>query len=296
MHLFDELTYCTARIETTYPNGEKGTGTGFFFTLFEDKGITVPLLITNKHVISGTSECIFHLSGKKADGSPNDKLLIQVPGPGELGGWKFHPDTDIDLCCLPLAAIVELCHKKGIEFFLRPLGRETMPRDEDYSNFSAMEDIIMVGYPNGLWDEKHNKPIIRKGITATHLCRNYMGRPEFMIDCACFPGSSGSPVFLLRKNLRIIGGKMDVQETACFIGILYAGPQHYTEAEIKFTKAPIPKAVGLIPSHLGFALKASLIWDFLKLYEVHKSGKDISMEPAVMKKGEDAGGPTVNPN
>ncbi len=44
----------------------------------------------------------------------------------------------------------------------------------------------MIGYPNGIWDEANNMPIIRRGITATHPNFNYNGKPEFMIDAACF--------------------------------------------------------------------------------------------------------------
>jgi len=54
----------------------------------------------------------------------------------------------------------------------------------------------MVGYPVGIWDSANNMPVIRRGITATHPGKDYEGKSEFMIDAACFPGSSGSPVFL----------------------------------------------------------------------------------------------------
>ncbi len=53
----------------------------------------------------------------------------------------------------------------------------------------------MVGYPVGLWDSVNNMPILRRGSTATLLDWTYEGRQEFVIDAACFPGSSGSPVF-----------------------------------------------------------------------------------------------------
>ena len=64
----------------------------------------------------------------------------------------------------------------------------------------AIEDIIFIGYPNGIWDSVNNMPILRKGSTATHPCLNYNGKKEFMIDAACFPGSSGSPVLIFNEN------------------------------------------------------------------------------------------------
>ena len=51
-----------------------------------------------------------------------------------------------------------------------------------------------------LIDEVNNKPVVRKGITATDIRLDYNGRKEFLIDAACFHGSSGSPVFLRKMG------------------------------------------------------------------------------------------------
>jgi len=57
----------------------------------------------------------------------------------------------------------------------------------------------MIGYPNGLWDHVNNLPLIRRGITASHPGVDYQiegqnGPGVTVIDMACFPDSSGSPV------------------------------------------------------------------------------------------------------
>ena len=43
-------------------------------------------------------------------------------------------------------------------------------------------------------------PITRTGITATSFSLDYQGKSEFVIDAACFPDSSGSPVFICGKK------------------------------------------------------------------------------------------------
>lgn len=50
----EQLSYTTTRIECFFEDGSSGTGTGFFFEFKrnEDIGIYVPVIITNKHVIS----------------------------------------------------------------------------------------------------------------------------------------------------------------------------------------------------------------------------------------------------
>ncbi len=125
----------------------------------------------------------------------------------------------------------------------------------------------MVGYPNGLWDEVHNKPIFRKGITASHLKFDYNGKKEFLIDAACFPGSSGSPVFLLYegafndRNGELYGGtKFNL------LGTLYAGPQHTAKGEIMIKPInQLPTIMTSIPNNLGFVIKSSRILELEKL-------------------------------
>jgi hypothetical protein len=124
-----------------------------------------------------------------------------------------------------------------------------------------MEDVIMLGYPNGIWDAKHNLPIIRRGVTATHAKLPLNGKPEFLIDAACFPGSSGSPVFLAN-----IGGYFDYAGNLIFgsrvflLGTLWGGPVQRTEGEVKVVEVPVDtKAVAqwAVPMNLGYVVRAT---------------------------------------
>ena len=129
----------------------------------------------------------------------------------------------------------------------------------------------MIGYPNGIWDEINNLPVFRKGITATHPAKNYNGRDEFMIDAACFPGSSGSPVLLynLGSYARKDGGTV-IGTRIKFLGILYAGPQHTATGEIKIVPVPtqnVPVAVSRIPNNLGNVIKSKKLLDFEEIFE-----------------------------
>ncbi|WP_204104003.1 MULTISPECIES: hypothetical protein [Spirulina sp. CCY15215] len=114
----------------------------------------------------------------------------------------------------------------------------------------------------------HHLPIIRKGITATHPKLKYNGKPEFMIDAACFPGSSGSPVFLIRTGTYLNeDGDTVLMEgfQLIFLGTLYAGPQHTTTGEIKIIEVPTdtkPVAISAIPNNLGLVIQAQKTLDF----------------------------------
>ena len=84
--------------------------------------------------------------------------------------------------------------------------QDLIPTTAQLNDLNGRMKFTMVGYPNGLWDTKNDLPIIRRGITATPAFRDYCGRDEFLIDAACFPGSSGSPVFILNQGLHTTSG------------------------------------------------------------------------------------------
>ena len=70
------------------------------------------------------------------------------------------------------------------------------PNTDTTPDIGLIEDVLFVGYPNGMFDKANNLPVARRGITATPATVDYGGRPVFLIDASVFPGSSGSPVFL----------------------------------------------------------------------------------------------------
>jgi hypothetical protein len=126
----------------------------------------------------------------------------------------------------------------------------------------TLEEILMIGYPNGLWDSVNNMPILRRGVTATHPNIDYEGRREFLIDAACFPGSSGSPVFLFNTNgwTNRAGGTVVGGTRVKLLGILYAGPQHTATGEVRIVMVPTQQravAISSIPNNLGLVIKAA---------------------------------------
>ena len=105
-------------------------------------------------------------------------------------------------------------------------------------------------------------PILRRGVTATHPNINYEGKREFLIDAACFPGSSGSPVFLFNTNgwTNRNGGTVMGGTRVKLLGVLYAGPQHTATGEIRIMNVPTQQraiSISTIPNNLGLVIKAS---------------------------------------
>ncbi len=192
--------------------------------------------------------------------------------------WTPHPDPEVDLCALPLAGMIVEAAKKGSPLYIRKFDESFIPNSEEFSALTALEQIVMVGYPIGLWDSSHNQPIFRLGVTATHPKLDFQGREEFLIDAACFPGSSGSPVLLYKEDLTLaprttpypgppvltVGPRL-----VRLLGVLFAGPIQAVEGEIKPVPIPTqmkPLPVSEIPINLGYVIKAERILEFKRLF------------------------------
>ncbi|MDX7424254.1 trypsin-like peptidase domain-containing protein [Providencia sp. CIM-Carb-044] len=212
-NLLGHLLHCTVRIHCENTDGTTSTGTGFVFG-FERKQGTFLTVITNRHVLKKSNEIRITLTRLKEKGKPDIGKHKVIIFQDASDYWHGHPDNDVDLALLPLAQALNASKKEGDEFFFTILEQEFIAKDELLESLSAFEDIVMIGYPNSLWDKINNLPIIRKGITATHPRIKYNGRPEFVIDAACFNGSSGSPVFLAN-----IGNYIDKNGEITVIGM-----------------------------------------------------------------------------
>jgi len=263
----EQLTHCTVRIECEYKDGTNGTGTGFFFRFAEDSKMNIPAIVTNKHVIDNVLKGKIHLTLSDQSGAPligqHKFFFFEDFRPR----WIYHPSPDVDLCVMPIAPLIHMANEQNVEFFYVGIDKSMIPTQSELLDFTALEDIIMIGYPNGIWDATNNMPIIRRGITATHPNIDYEGRSEFMIDAACFPGSSGSPVFIFNLGgyTTRSGGTVIGPSRVKLLGVLYAGPQYTTAGEIKIINVPTtqrPVVLSSIPNNLGFVIKASKLFDF----------------------------------
>ena len=60
----EQLAKSTVMIECDLTNGMTSVGTGFFYALDRNGDQSVPVIITNKHVIAGSSKGSFYLHCK----------------------------------------------------------------------------------------------------------------------------------------------------------------------------------------------------------------------------------------
>ena len=193
-----EAAYTAVRIQIELPNEHENrvsAGTGFFYLAKVPLGHGVTrsklLLISNKHVFrDGNGVMTIRLNRKKSDGTPDYGRAIKFSYPEFSEGYFAHPDDNVDLACVDIsqfthtdAYIANITDK-----FLAPI---------DYEKVALGSDVLFVGFPDDRYDIVNNLPLVRKGTLASMPDIDFNGKGELVIDAQVFPGSSGSPVFVL---------------------------------------------------------------------------------------------------
>ncbi|MHA1283054.1 MAG: S1 family peptidase [Promethearchaeota archaeon] len=246
-----------------------GQGTGFLFSYEIEPDKMIQFFVTNKHVIENAEKgaILFH---EKKEGEDVVLLGKSVTfGMDEFEkGWIQHPDDDIDIVVMPITLnMIEKAKQQGKEVYFKTIPNKFVPTEEHIStNIDAIEEVIFIGYPKGIYDRKNLMPIVRKGITATPIPIDFEGKPQFLIDASVFPGSSGSPVFICNiGSYPMKGGRgMTFGNRLFFLGILSAMKvsQENIDVDLPSIKVPWMKYNQLL--NLGIVYKSNLILELIE--------------------------------
>lgn len=217
-----KIVYGISRIHCTFINELnnnnkpviKGTG---FWVLIESR--TTPIFVTNRHNIDATiwesNSRNFKLESIKLElrkRGTNDELLDQTEF-FELidfaNGLRIHPSAD---CAL----ITDAKGKIPTEYKNISYMDVSMLADSRYLTTSAqiMDLVSFIGFPEKTtkwWDTQANLPIARLGALASDPGRPFTNKAIRTTDVGLvsglsFSGSSGSPLFLHQKGIRVGGG------------------------------------------------------------------------------------------
>lgn len=253
--MIEQLLFVTVRITTLTADGQAGSGTAFLLAEERSGGGTALLLVTNKHVVEGSALVTMHLLAATPDGQPAlGKELAVSAEPAQFVG---HPDPAVDVAAIGIGGALQSLADAGTPAFFRSIATEMCATSAVLNDFEPIEPVTFIGYPNGLFDSASLLPIVRQGHSATALDIDYGGKPTFLIDASVFPGSSGSPVFLVprpsapdkRGNI-VIGG---APRPPIFLGVVAA--VHQRQVPVLQTNAGgIPFVYDLLD--LGIVYKA----------------------------------------
>lgn len=201
----DKLVKSTVRIINQNINDSLFVGTGFFFSYNPDPSWNgrIEAIVTNKHVVQNAKILKFSFRtefsiddiGTKKDSIRNYELA-------NPSNWVYnHPNPNVDLCIIFLKPITDYFlktykEKLDIAYF----NKDLIPDEKIINQLTAIEDVIMIGYPEGIIEPKKLYPIVRKGITATPYQIDFNNKKDFLTDIFAIGGSSGSPVILYKNN------------------------------------------------------------------------------------------------
>ena len=177
-----------------------GTASGFFYQK-EDK----IYLVTNRHVV-------LDKKNEKKTLKPDLLRLRLHTNPTDItqnadfdvplynnGAKRWHDHKDYSSMGVDVA-VVEIDQeqlKKG--HFIRALSAANFfPKN---FRMEPGEDVMVIGFPRGVSDSKHNLPLMRNAMIASAYGVHFEGRPFFFIDSNLHPGTSGSPVLTKPKNV-----------------------------------------------------------------------------------------------
>lgn len=260
------LLFHTVRVDTVLADGSLGSGTAFVIEHQHPKG-RARFVVTNRHLVEGVQRgaLVFTLAqgGQPAIGQRFQIDIEQFPQ-----AWFLHPDESVDLALVPLRPLLEAAEARGAQLYVQAIDTRHIPSAAECTAFDALEEVLFVGYPSGVWDQFNALPILRRGSTATAAELDFEGRPEFLIDAAVYPGSSGSPVFVRRR--RSDGAPDDASQSApWFAGVVAA--VFFREEASRLVPVPVPASVGptVLGSEmidLGLVIKASAVRELIEAY------------------------------
>jgi hypothetical protein len=266
--LAEQLLFTTVHVECHDSKGNVSVGTAFVIDIKRGEKHKA-FLVTNKHVVAGavTGYIRFHLkNGQEPDWGKGYRLKIK----DFEKLWIGHKDPDVDVTVMSMSLILAQARKSDKKLFYRSISLNLSPTKEEVDDLDAVEEVLFIGYPNGIFDAANYLPVVRRGITASPLQIDHEGRPRFLIDAAVFGGSSGSPVFLVDRGAYSArdGGIVVGRRRIYFLGLVAAG--YYQESTGVIEERPIPTAnsqfvaVGKNMLNLGIVYKASTICELVE--------------------------------
>ncbi|MDP3585550.1 MAG: serine protease [Thiobacillus sp.] len=260
-----KLLFNTVRVDTVLEDGSEGSGTAFVVSHTHPRG-TNTFIVTNRHLVDGVRRGGLVFTQKR-NGQPVFGQRFQLNIEDFPHAWFTHPDPEVDLAIIPMRPLEQAAHDQGVELYYHAIDSRLAPDAATQRGFDALEDVLFVGYPSGVWDQTNLMPILRRGTTATPMALDFEGRKEFLIDAAVYPGSSGSPVFVYQTD--VMRPSQGNSKKFLFAGVVAA--VFFREEANHLVPAPVPAnnhglVMGSEMIDLGLVIKAEAVLEVINAY------------------------------
>lgn len=163
----EKLFFSTVKLNIKKENGKLKSATGCFISYEWKKNYQTLFLVTNKHVIQ-KAQNITLIFNKRTEN--NTVLLgdtIKFSLKNVKKAWYPHPNNKVDLTIFDFAETLNYFQEtKGLKEipFITPIYSNIIYTEEKQDLVNPIEEVIFIGYPRGLHDNKNNLPFLRKGL------------------------------------------------------------------------------------------------------------------------------------
>lgn len=235
----DDTFHGISTLLLTAFQGKQVQGTGFFYQELAPKdptknaqwrAIESTWIVTNRHVLLprlGENEIIpdsvtFHVRKIVSHGVIWEPVILDLSEIKKR--LRLHTDVKVDVAILHVHDLLIERIKTGDNYMQwSAVSEENLPGNNNIS-VEVADDVVIIGYPKGFYDEKNVFPIAKSGMIATRWGLNFNGMPVFLIDAKLFPGSSGSIVITKPINFTAVDGRIMYakEKQFAFLGV-YSG-------------------------------------------------------------------------
>ena len=266
-----QILFSTVRIQVETA-GEPWYGTALVYAHGADETQQNHFLVTCRHVVEGGRRGhLFFTKASSGQAVLGERVHLVVDDLESK--WFFHPDQSIDLAIAPMSALQRRETRREF-LYATAIDNRVIPTEEQLHRLDVIEEVIFVGYPAGYYDHTNLLPVVRRCITASPIHLDYNGRPEFLVDGAAYFGSSGSPVFIVRRQFDLLDRLRSMSKYLVhFLGILSEIQRTTFDGHIGFIH-PAATAEGVASArllNLGVVLKAHLVDETIAAYLAYGS-------------------------
>lgn len=184
-----DLVSTVARIRSYSEGRECAAASGFFY--FYSSGL---YLCSSRRIVTAAAkgrpdELRVLLHTDPDDPTQNEELAVPLFDEDGDPLWLEHtsrPD-EIELIAVPLDAL-----EIEMRFAVRAFSiLDQVPKEVE---LPPGEDVLVIGFPEGVYDDVHNLPVVRRASIASVYPVPYKGRPQGLLDVRLPSETHGAPV------------------------------------------------------------------------------------------------------
>jgi hypothetical protein len=245
-----DLTGLTTPIEVQFTDGRQEQGSGFFYFEFAPEvekkegphwsTVTHMYVVTAKHVIQP----------ERLDRIVTFSYAVRI-GEGDHVAWhqlhlnkhelesRLHicKDKKIDVAVVDVSdqltpEIKALLTQRAQVLGFRGTDSTQFPSNNKDLEIQPGDDVVVIGYPLGIYDVFNKLPILKTGLLNTPLGMHFNGMDAFLIDYKYYEGSSGSLIISKPTHFGLRNGTLmsSVSRQYLFLGV-YEGESYWNDVK-----------------------------------------------------------------